>query len=237
MAEPELSGVAIVGAGTFNPAIIHPRWLAEKNLIPENAAEHAMRPEAPENLLVSGQLTVFVADWLSVQVTREQAVFATVDQGREVDLRDFAAGVFELLPETPIDGLGLNSDIHFRTESEQAWHSFGDRFLPKDFWEPLFADDAPWRTRPDGQRVGMRVMTVEVNRDDAELPGFVRIEVAPSVRLEPNGVYIGINAHFQLSSPDTGRGNGFRAAEVLAQQWDETRALEAHLVSQLLEAI
>jgi hypothetical protein len=236
MAAPELSGVAIVGAGAFNPAIIHPRWLAEKELIPEAAAEHALGQERPQQLLVSAQLAVFVADWLSVQVTPEQAVFSTVDQGRELDLRDFVRGVFELLPETPVDAIGLNSDTHFRTESEEAWHAFGDRFLPKDFWEPLF-DSGSWRERPDGHRVGMRVMTIEVHREDSELGGYVRIELAPSVRVDPNGIYVGINAHFQIPQAETGRGNAANAARVIADQWDETRDLETRLLSSLQEAV
>jgi hypothetical protein len=228
--------VSIVGAGAFNPAIIHPRWLAEKQLIAENAAEHATSQAQPQPMVVSPQIAVFVADWLSVQVTQEQAVFSTVDQARELDLRDFARGVFELLPETPVNGLGINADAHFRTDSEQAWHAFGDRFLPKDFWEPLFEDDV-WQKRPDGKRVGMRVMTVEVHRQDVKLPGFVRIEVSPSVRVTPFGVYTGINAHFQLTTSTEKRGTANDAARLLLEQWEATRAIESRLVSRLQEAI
>jgi hypothetical protein len=236
VAAPDLSGVTIVGGGSFNPAIIHPRWLADKDLIPENAAEHAMKPDPSQPLLVSPQLSVFVADWLSVQVTQEQAVFSTVDQGRELDLRDFARSVFELLPETPVDAIGINADTHFKSGSEEAWHTFGDRFLPKDFWEPIFEDDI-WRKRPDGQRAGMRVMTVEVNRDDPELPGHVRVELAPSVRATPYGIYIGINAHFQLTKTGDKRGTADDAARVLIDQWHDTREIESRLISRLLEAI
>jgi hypothetical protein len=135
MATPELSGVAVVGAGTFNPAIVDPFWLSGKGLIAENLADHATQQTSPQQLVISPQLTVFVADWLSVQVTQEQAVFSTVDMGRESDLRDLVKSVFELLPDTPVDAIGINADTHFRTESEDAWHAFGDRFLPKDFWD------------------------------------------------------------------------------------------------------
>ncbi len=235
MATPELSGVSIVGAGTFNPAIIHPRWLAEKRLLPENLAEHAMTP-GPQEMLVSGQLAVFVADWLAVQVTQEQAVFSTVDQGRELDLRDFATGVFELLPETPVDALGINTDIHFRTASEEAWHAFGDRFLPKDFWEPLFSGEG-WKERPDGKKVGMRVMTVEAHREDSQIPGYVRVQLAPSVRVPQNGVYIGINAHFQLTTSESDRSNAAVAAGVIVDEWKRTRELESDFIAHLLEAV
>jgi hypothetical protein len=235
VAAPELSGVAVVGVGSFNPAIIHPRWLADKELIPENAAEHALQPVAPQQMVVSSPIAAFVADWLNIQVVQEQAVFSTVDLSRELDLRDFAIGLFELLPETPVNAIGINSDTHLAAESEEAWHEFGDRFLPKEFWEPLF-EDGKWRKRKDGKRVGMRVMTIEVHRNDERLPGWVRVELAPSVRVVPHGVYIGINAHFQLTTGDK-RGTGHDASRVLRENWEATRSLENELVAHLLEEV
>src|SRR5450432_3637 len=109
-------------------------------------------------MMIGPQLTVFQADWLTVQVVPTQAMWTTVDLARSLDLRDVVLGIFELLPETPVDALGINFDVHFRTDSEKAWHAFGDMMLLKDFWEPLFDDDQ-WKKRPDGKRVGMRVMT------------------------------------------------------------------------------
>ncbi|MEA2390213.1 MAG: hypothetical protein QOK31_322 [Solirubrobacteraceae bacterium] len=113
--------------GSFNPAIFHPRWLADKELIAGNAADDAL-----EKTVVSPQMATFTADWLSVQVTVQQAVFATVEEGRELELRDLALGVFDVLPETPIGALGINGDVHFRVQSEEAWHALGDKFLPRE---------------------------------------------------------------------------------------------------------
>lgn len=236
MAAPDLAGVAIVGVGAFNPAIIHPAWLADKELIPQNQAEHAMRQTDAQQLIVTPQVAVFVADWLSVQVTQNQAVFSTVDLGREADLRDLVLGIWELLPETPVDAIGINADSHFRIPSEEAWHAFGDRFLPKDFWNPLFEGGACIK-RPDGQAVGMRVMTVEVARSDRQTPGFVRVELAPSVRLGPHGVYVGINAHFQLRKTADQRTTASDAARALRENWDSTRTLESSLSAKLSEAV
>jgi hypothetical protein len=234
MKVPELSGVTVVGAGSFNPAIVHPLWLAEKKLMPENVAEYAVAG-GEQPLLVSPKLTSFVADWLTVQITQQQAVFSTVDKGRELDLRDLARGFFELLPETPVDAVGINADYHFRADDETTWHAFGDRFLPKDFWEPLFQGDE-WKTRSGGNRVGMRVMTVEVHRKDDLQPGYVRIELAPSVRAVPNGVYIGINAHFQLTR-EARRATAAHAARVLVEQWEGARKLETGLLGSLEAAV
>lgn len=236
MATPELAGVAIVGVGAFNPAIIHPAWLADKELIPQNQAEHAMAQTEPQQLIVTPQVAVFVADWLSVQVTQNQAVFSTVDLGREADLRDLALGVWELLPETPVDAIGINADSHYRMPSEEAWHAFGDRFLPKTFWNPLF-EGGDWVKRGDGEFVGMRVMTVEVTRSDRQIPRHVRVELAPSLRVGPYGVYVGIKAHLQLRKSADQRTTASDAARLLREQWDSTRSLESKLSAKLSEAV
>ena len=224
---PELSGVAVVAAGAFNPAIFHPSWFVEKDLLPSGAVEEA----AEKDFVAVRELAAFTADWLSVQVSMDQAAFSTAEEGREFDLRDLARSVFELLPETPIAAIGINADAHFRTGSAEAWHAIGDLFLPKDFWQPLF-DGEEWKRRDNGLSVGMRSMTVEAWREGIE--AYVRTEVAPSVRLTPHGVYTGINAHFQLTIDDE-RGTGYKAARVLEENWEETRLLERKLIARILE--
>lgn len=227
----ELSGISVVATGAFNPAIFHPRWLADKGLMPQEAVDAAL--EHDEELVALRQLASFTVGWLSVQVTMQQAQFATVDEGRELDLRDLVRSVWDLLPETPINAVGINADAHFKVESEAAWHAFGDLFLPKDFWQPLF-DDERWKRRDsDNLSVGMREMTVEALRTDVK--GFVRAQVAPSVRFEPYGVYTGINAHFQLTA-DQKSGNGYDAARVVDQQWESTRALARQLIDRIADA-
>jgi hypothetical protein len=224
----EVSGISVVGAGSFNPAIFQPRWLDEKELISGDAADAAL-----EQLIVTPQMTAYTADWLSVQVTLQKAQFSTVEAARESDLRDLARGVFDLLPETPVDAVGLNADTHFRVGSEDEWHTLGDRFLPKDFWSPLFEGEA-WRKRADGTPVGLRTMTVEAYPEG--VTGHVRVEVAPSVRVVPHGVYIGINAHFQLPQEGDVRSNAFTAARTIDEHWEATRALERQLIERILEA-
>jgi hypothetical protein len=226
----ELGGVSLVAVGSFNPAIFHPRWFAEKELLSADVAESAA---TQEQLLLSREVAAFSADWLIVQVTLGQAQFSTVEEGRERDLRDVARGVFDVLPETPVDAIGINSDAHFRVESESAWHELGDRFLPKEFWQPMF-DGEQWIARSTGETVGLRSMTVEAGR--ADVPGYVRMEIGPSVRVVPLGVYVGTNAHFQINIDDR-RGTGYEAARVLDEHWEETRALEKRLVEGFLAEV
>ena len=164
-------------------------------------------------------------------MTLEQAILSTVEEGRERDLRDVAKGVFELLPHTPTDALGINTDGHYRIESEEEWHEVGDRFLPKEQWEPLFSDNG-WKRRTGDKAVGLRAMTIEAWNENGK--DFVRVEVAPSVRLRPWGVYIGINSHFQLTLGEE-RASGHDAALKIDEQWDEVRDREKQLQTRIAD--
>jgi hypothetical protein len=224
----ELSGITVVGVGPFNPAIFQPRWFADNELLADTDAE-----DAQDQLVVTPQLTVFTGGWLSVQVTREQAVFATVEDARELELRDLVKNVFELLPHTPVSAVGINADNHFRVDSEDAWHELGDVVLPKDRWDPLFVgDDQEWLTRSGDKVSGLRSMTVESWRPNRR--DYVRVQVEPSTRITPNGVYAGINAHYQLTY-DEEVGDALKGASVVAEKWDVTRTLEQRLRDQILE--
>jgi hypothetical protein len=224
----ELSGISVIAVGAFNPAIFQPLWFAEKKLMPPNAIDEAME----KDFMATREIAAFTADWLAVQVTLTQLSFSTVEEGREMDIRDLVKGVFELLPETPVDAVGVNADAHFRVGSEEEWHAIGDQFLPKDFWQPLF-DDEQWKRRPGSdQTVGLRSMTVEATRED--IPSYVRTELAPSVRVTPLGVYAGVNAHFQLTVGER-QGKGVNVAEVISEHWDSTRAIEKELIERILE--
>jgi hypothetical protein len=82
--------------------------------------------------------------------------------------------------------------------------------------------------------VGLRSLTIEGARQD--VPGYVRTEVAPSVRLAPHGVYVGVNGHFQLTKGPDERGDGYQAARIIEEHWVSTRSLERTLIDRILQA-
>lgn len=55
----------------------------------------------------------------------ERCSFAIDEVPSVKALHDLAAGVFELLPHTPVTAFGVNRCAHFAMESEDAWHSLG----------------------------------------------------------------------------------------------------------------
>jgi hypothetical protein len=94
--EPEISGVAIVMLGHFNPQIFQPFWLAHHDIISEEAAESA------DVKFVNPEITAFKLDGdFTVQVERERF---SIDRSVAPMIRiaDVACRIFgDLLPHTP----------------------------------------------------------------------------------------------------------------------------------------
>jgi hypothetical protein len=58
--EPEISGVAIVLRGNFNPSIFQPFWMAQQELITDEAAAAATISVIPGNQPVRGRVRVYL---------------------------------------------------------------------------------------------------------------------------------------------------------------------------------
>jgi hypothetical protein len=212
--------------------MFHPNWLSVNGLITREAAQYAIDRNSESALVVSAQFTSFVADWLTVQVRQEQMILSIVEVALEEDLRDFADGIMSLVPETPIDAMGINFLVHYRILSEAQWHAFGDLFLPKDVWESVIPS-GPWVERKDGARVGLRNMTVEVQRGEDQPGGLARIDVAPSVRVLPWGIFCQINDHFAVPHTDGSRGSAGEYALLLRAQWSPVRSFQAAVIERI----
>jgi hypothetical protein len=87
----------------------HPSWFAKKELVAPNAVDEALE----QDFVAVRELASFTADWLSVQVSLEQAAFATVEEGRELDLRDLVKSVLDFLLRHRSNALGLNNGRPF----------------------------------------------------------------------------------------------------------------------------
>jgi hypothetical protein len=183
-------------------------------------------------LLVSANVTNFATDWFDLQIARDRLVIATNDDSRRLELKDFALGILTLLPETPVDAIGINTQAHFRADSVDAWNDFGDRFLPKDVWESILPE-GPWKVRSGGLRVGMRTVVIEATRDETVSPGLVRMEVGPSVLVE-FGIYCAVNCHF---GPPSGRSEpretALQFSEVLKDEWAKALSIGDQMIESI----
>ena len=187
--QPEIEGASIVLIGSFNPAILHPEWLAARSLIRSEEAE------AGKVEIVSRQLTVFRLTWLELQVQDNRFAAHTTDPAHYQTLQELVLGIFNFLEFTPIEQMGMNHHMHFSMEREDDWHKLGDILAPKDVWRDVLPG-----LRSDGLP-GLRTLVMEGRREGSPAK-LARIKVEPSVRLVP-GVFFESNEHYEASGTES----------------------------------
>lgn len=200
LAKPEYHDCTIVMIGAFNPAIIHPAWLARFELIPGGEAERA------ELEICHQEISKFSIGWARIEVLKNRFVVTTSQESSFSAVRDLSLGVLKLLSHTPISAMGLNRQIHCRAPSEQAWHAYGDKLAPKDLWSSVLEDPRP----------GLKSLTIQSRKSGAGV-SEVNVQVAPSDKVQP-GVFMSVNNHFNLP-PETGIGDANRAIETIEKEW------------------
>jgi hypothetical protein len=212
--QPEIHSISLVLLGDFNPKIFQPAWFAFEELIRKQEAEEA-------NIeIVHPDAVSFALEWLRLQVTRERFTASTTQEPYYEFVRDLVLGTFNLLRHTPLHKMGINVEKHFRMDSEDAWHAFGDRLAPKDLWQDII--DTP----------GLRSLTMEGKRPDG-LKGYIHIQVEPSVRIHP-GVYFRVNDHYEVEDPQSVLGSK-DILTLLERSWDESLQRSDRIMSTLLE--
>jgi hypothetical protein len=212
--EPDIQSISIVFLGDFNPKIFQPAWFAAQGLIRQKEADEAKID------VIHPEVVSFALEWLVLQVTRERFLASTTQQPYYKIVRDLVLGTFKLLQYTPLNKLGINTDMHFRMDSVENWHALGHRLAPKDLWRDILKNP------------GMRLLNVEGQRPD-EFRGYIRVQVEPSTRILP-GVYFQVNDHYEIETIRPGMG----AEEMLTifeRVWDDSLIRSKNIVSNILE--
>jgi hypothetical protein len=210
----EIQGVSVILLGDFNPKIFQPAWFAAEGLIRKQEAEQATIN------IVHPEVVSFTLEWLELQVTRERFAISTPQEPYYEIVRDLVLGTFNLLRHTPLHKLGINTDMHFRMHSQEAWHAFGHRLAPKELWQGIL--DAP----------GMRSLTMESRRPDG-FKGYIRVQVEPSAKVDP-GVYLQVNDHYEVEAPQPGLGSS-EMLTIFERAWSEALRRSKHIISVLME--
>jgi hypothetical protein len=190
---------------------LRPDWLKSKDLLVGSDYE-ALQIEFMHPEIVALQFP-----WGRLQCDRNQFVIATV-QEPIIAVADFFVKCFQMLPETPINALGINREVHFPAGGSEAFHRIGDTLTPKTFWDDLmFRDD---------ERIGgLRSLIMEqaVSKGGVKFrvdgnPGYVQFRVEPSQRPDlPFGVFSQLNDHYDLPMSE-----GRTASDLVAGSWDST---------------
>jgi hypothetical protein len=212
---PEIQGISVVWLGDFNPKIFQPAWFAAEGLVRKQEAEKAKIE------IIHPEVVTFTLEWLILQVTRERFFVSTSQEPYYEVVRDLVLGTFSLLRHTPVHKMGINRDMHFRMDSEEAWHAFGHRLAPKDLWKDIL-----------GENPGMRSLTMEGRRQDG-CKGYTRVKVEPSEKVHP-GVYVNVNDHYEVADPKSVIGSD-EIRTLFERSWSESLRRSAHIAYALLE--
>lgn len=211
---PEILASSIVAVGDFNPAIFAPDWLERNGLIGNDDADTVRHGTLGKTMLVSHQATAFETKWFALQVLENQFSLTSKD-ALSPAFKDLAAGIFQLVPHTPVTAVGLNFLAHYRLSNEGEYHKVGDVLAPKDIWRKLYPDED----------AGLAELTIRIQRGGrgAEPPknrDEKRIAVQPSNKIR-FGVFFSYNDHHDVTESDE---NDTRPAErvgsVIDNQWE-----------------
>ncbi|MEO0250328.1 MAG: hypothetical protein ABIN58_12555 [candidate division WOR-3 bacterium] len=211
---PEIKGFSIVLLGDFNPKIFQPAWFSAQGLIREKEYETA------DIRVVHNEIVDFGLGWCHIQVTRDRFV-AQGDQEPYEALRDLVLGAFKLLSHTPVTKMGINTEAHFRVESEKAWHAFGHLLTPKEIWNEIMSSP------------GMRSITLEEGQRRDGRKGYIRVTVEPSVRVIP-GVFFRVNDHYEASKNLPGCSE---MTSILEEAWTASRERSEEMILSLVRRI
>jgi hypothetical protein len=203
----EIAATSVVLSGSFNPPILQPWWFEAHELL---GPEHARAAEARLKA-IDTELIGFDVEWLEMQATRDACTFVTNDSARHADLRDLVIGTFTLLPNTPLLAVGLNRLVHYQLSAADEYEKIVDDYLTtKEAWAFL-ENPAPRAVRMTSRRP-----------HDEPKPGFTLVEVAPSVRVKPLGLFIAVNEHYQWAAEGEMMPSEDLPA-VLAAEWEPAR--------------
>ena len=207
--EPEISGLAVVLLGDFNPAIFTPAWFTLHGLLPRAA-------DSADLKVAHRQVAEFSIDWLRLQVTSDRFA-ANTEQAPHVRVKDLVMRVFkEHLSHTPLRAMGINRSVDFRVGGLAERDRIGRTLAPVEPWGRWAAE-----LGVDGEQGGMTSLTMcQVSPTGRPRGGSVNVKVEPSRRIGQgrSGIFVEVNDHYVADSGDTGGSS--QLMEFLDRQFD-----------------
>jgi hypothetical protein len=222
--EPEISGMAIVLRGSFNPSIFQPFWMARQGLITDEAAAAAtvsvIHPEISQFAVESEFI-------LNVQSDRFQLSRATAPL---VIISDLCSRIFgDILPHTPINQLGLNRSVHFSAGSVQERDRIGKLIAPQGPWGEWGAD---FNSDDPKQLGGLQTMTMINKKLSDRESGWIQARIEPSQAIGKGetGIFMEINDHYQFKDTT----DAVVVMGVLQERFDASIANSDKIIDQIM---
>jgi hypothetical protein len=221
---PEISGVAIVLRGNFNPSIFQPFWMARQGLISDESAQEAtvsvIHPEI-SNFAIEPDFI------LHVQADRFQISTATAPLIRVADLCSRIFG--DILPHTPINQLGINRSVHFSVGTADERDRIGNLIAPKEPWGDWGTE---FKSDDMAKRGGLQAMIMIDKKVDDREAGWIqaRIEPSQSIGRGESGIFIEVNDHYQLKQST----DALAMMRILQDRFDASMATADKIIDQIM---
>ena len=247
---PVESGVSVVLTGAMNPPIISPEWLARHKVLAQDLVDGA------EIQVIHKEVTVFRCGWCAIHVDRDRFQAATTE-APYIRISDLVAKVFgELLPNTPVNALGINVNVHFNAPSSIARDNLGTTLVPPQNW-------GQWGTRvseeiasagvrhaasrgrsargrqratPTKSHGGVASVTMQQRQLDDRDEGALSVRVEPSAKLTTAGVFIEVNDHYVISN-NRGSSDALAYAQLLTDRFDASIQRSEDIIDQIMELV
>jgi hypothetical protein len=210
---PEIQGLTVVLAGSFNPKLFDPWWFAKQGLLQEEEAKNA------EVTVMTSTLSTFSIGWLRLHAEAERVQVTTTQPQYYDPLRDLLLGTFKILRHTPVTAMGLHWMAHYRSENEEEWHKIGNTLAPKKIWDKIL-------TKP-----GLRTMVIEELRKK-EPTDYTRVAVEPSLKVQP-GVFFEVHDHYD-SPPQDPPVSAEQVMSLLQLSWQSSLTRSQEIMTHIL---
>ena len=204
----ETDSASIIILGSFNPAIFHPIWFKTNGLIKPDEADSAKLE------VTHPAISIFSVEWFRLQVEQEKFSVQTDDEAHFELLSDLTIGTFSLLEHNPVRALGMNRTMHFKLDSVEAWHAFGDKIAPKDVWHGIMKDPG--------------LLSLTMQEPKGKLENHIKVKVEPSPKVKP-GILIDVNNHFEIKDNDVQM-----MLSILKESWRDVLAKSRKIADYLI---
>ncbi|QZT35654.1 hypothetical protein K5X82_10000 [Halosquirtibacter xylanolyticus] len=206
--------LSIVFLGEFNPVILQPYWLKNKELIREEEAKNA------KVSVIHNELVKYELDWVGIEVNKHRCEFTTTKSPYFEPLKDLASSVYKILRETPIKSLGINHIYDLALPNAEKYYEFGNILCPLNNWTDSLNDPKL-----------LQLEIFEKERKDNK-NGHLRVKIAPSEPKILYGVNFNINDHYMVESGSLG--TNLEMVEMLEANWNDSIERAKSIVDDIL---
>jgi hypothetical protein len=197
--------LTIVLLGDFNPVIIQPFWLVNKNLINETEGKNSAVQ------IIHNELVRFNLTGIEIEVSKDRFVLKSTQPPYFDIMKDLVVNIFTILSETPLRSLGINHIKHFSIHNSKVYLELGDKLAPLSNWSNFMKEPRL-----------LHIEMIEKDRKDS-LPGYYRIHIAPSDLIPSSdyGIQIGVNDHFEVQDKSLNK-DASHITTLLGMSWKDS---------------